>query len=210
MRFVDDPGEVVGDLGGRVPVVYVLEGDGVTVTRVRLDSTGREPVATLPAQEWYRSLTGVAREDGSIDLVCEESGDEHVVVEDVGAAATIWPRGPGWGPLAADLRAVGDRGIEVHLSLAPEHGIEVIDGDRVRRLVMFNGFVRASMTPEVVSVLPGGVLVFELRDWSFETPRGVYVASLETSCIARLCEGGWPVVVYEEPVEGWVAPSGEE
>lgn len=124
---------------------------------------------------------------------------------DVGATASVFP----WdvrdgafmrsvappGP-AADLRPPDERSFDATFHWDGWVGIR-LNGEGVPAdLALDSPFIKRSLTPFGVSILPGDVLVFELaHEWD-GNHAGIYIASLRSRTIAPLIAGRNPVVVY--------------
>jgi hypothetical protein len=111
--------------------------------------------------------------------------------ENGGGSGAVSPFGP-----AADLRPEGERPFTVRSTWDGWIGMR-LEGEGVPPALALDGpFIRRNLTPFGVTVLPGGVLVFELaHEWN-GYHAGIYAASVRSRTIARLCDGRNPVVVY--------------
>ena len=127
------------------------------------------------------------------------------VEPDVGRAASVFesdrmsgaafdavaPYGP-----AADLRPEGARPFTVSFTWEGGGGMKLEGAGVPPALALDGPFIRRNLTPFGVTVLPGGVLVFELAHEYNGYHAGIYAASLRSRTIARLADGRNPVVVY--------------
>lgn len=132
---------------------------------------------------WY--FLKVEADVGRLASVFKSDQDRGAVFD------AVAPFGP-----AADLRPEGERPFTVRSTWDGWIGMR-LEGEGVPPALALDGpFIRRHLTPFGVTVLPGGVLVFELAHEGNGYHAGIYIASLRSRTIARLADGRSPVVVY--------------